>query len=236
MTTLALAPSPTRRDHLTRRVRLLVSATIAYNLFEAAFALVLGTRASSTALLGFGLDSVIEVSSAAALAWQFSARDHAVRQAREKTALRIIASSFFALAAYVGLDALRTLTGTGTDEPGHSLPGIVLAALSLLVMPVLSAVQRRAGRELGSTSAVADSKQTLLCTYLCAVLLAGLLANLLLNWTWADPVAALAISAVAVKEGRNTWLGKGCCAAPSAASAMAPGSQAAACGCSHGCD
>ncbi|BAU86630.1 cation efflux protein [Streptomyces laurentii] len=112
------------------------------------------------ALIGFGLDSVIEVSSAAAVAWQFSARDHAVREQREKTTLRIIAVSFFALAAYVTVDAVRALTGTGGAEP---VPGIVIAALSLAAMPFLSAAQRRAGRELGSASAVADSQQTLLC-------------------------------------------------------------------------
>ncbi|MFI1358116.1 hypothetical protein ACH4TV_31710 [Streptomyces sp. NPDC020898] len=110
-----------------------------------------------------GLGSVIEVSSAAAVAWQFSARDHAVREAREKAALRIIAGSFFVRAAYVTVDAVRA--PAGTRETNRSIPGIVLAALSLAVMPVLSTSQRRAGRELGSASAGADSKQTLLCTY-----------------------------------------------------------------------
>lgn len=210
MATASLGPSPARRDALARRIRLLVAATIAYNAVEAVVALTAGTLASSTALIGFGLDSVIEVSSAAAVAWQFSARDHALREAREKTALRIIALSFFALAAYVTVDALRALTGTG--EAASSVPGIVLAALSLAVMPVLSAAQRRAGRELGSASAVADSRQTLLCTYLSAVLLVGLALNATLGWSWADPVAALAIAAIAVKEGRDAWRGKGCCA------------------------
>ena len=127
---------------------------------------------SSSALIGFGLDSVIEISSAAAVAWQFSAKDP---ETREKTALRFIAFSFFALAAYVSVDAVLSLLGCGEARP--SLIGIVLAAASLVVMPVLSLAQRRAGRELGSLSAVADSKQTLLCTYLSAVLLAGLLLN-----------------------------------------------------------
>jgi divalent metal cation (Fe/Co/Zn/Cd) transporter len=230
--TLSLSASPTRRATLTRRVRLLVAATITYNVIEAVVAITVGTMASSTALVGFGLDSVIEVSSATAVAWQFSAREHAVREAREKTTLRIIALSFFALAAYVGVDSLRALTGTGRAD--HSLPGIVLAALSLAVMPILSAAQRRAGRELGSTSAVADSKQTLLCTYLSAVLLAGLLANLLFGWTWADPIAAVVIAAVALKEGRDTWKGKGCCAAPSAAS-VGEVAGADGCGCRRGC-
>ncbi|MET9091116.1 cation transporter [Streptomyces cyaneofuscatus] len=210
MTAISLGPSPARRDALARRIRLLVAATIAYNVIEAAVALTAGTIASSSALIGFGLDSVVEVSSATAVAWQFSARDHAMREAREKAALRIIAVSFFALAAYVSVDAVRALAGDGEAE--RSVTGIALAALSLAIMPFLSAAQRRAGRELGSASAVADAKQTLLCTYLSAVLLVGLLLNALLGWSWADPVAALAIAVIAVKEGRDAWRGRGCCA------------------------
>ncbi|GAB2742287.1 cation transporter [Streptomyces bullii] len=235
---IAIGLSPARRDALTRRIRLLVAATISYNVIEAAVALTAGTRASSTALVGFGLDSVIEVSSAAAVAWQFSARDHAVRQARERTTLRLIALSFFALAAYVTADAVRALAGAG--EADRSLTGIVLAALSLAVMPFLSAAQRKAGRQLGSASAVADSQQTLLCTYLSAVLLAGLLLNATLGWAWADPIAALVIAAVAVKEGRDAWQGSGCCAPQATPLPTTVGSQAtpdaAACGsCGHGC-
>lgn len=232
---LSLGPSPARRDALTRRIRLLVAATITYNVIEAIAAITAGTIASSTALIGFGLDSVIEVSSAAAVAWQFSARDHAVREAREHRTLRIIAVSFFALAAYVSFDAVRALTGTG--EADRSIPGIVIAALSLAIMPFLSAAQRRAGRELGSASAVADSKQTLLCTYLSAVLLLGLVLNATLGWSWADPIAALVIAAIAMKEGRDAWQGKGCCAPTS--STLAPSSadaEADACGCRPGCD
>ena len=161
---------------------------------------------SSSALIGFGLDSVIEVSSAAAVAWQFSAKDP---ETREKAALRFIAFSFFALAAYVCVDAVRSLLGFG--EPRPSIIGIALAAASLAVMPVLSLAQRRAGRELGSVSAVADSKQTLLCTYLSAALLVGLVLNAVLGWSWADPVAALVIAAVAVREGRSAWRGDPCC-------------------------
>ncbi|MEU6181975.1 cation transporter [Streptomyces coeruleorubidus] len=234
MTAISLGPSPARRDLLARRVRLLVAATITYNVIEAIVAITAGTLASSTALIGFGLDSIVEVSSAAAVAWQFSAREHAVREAREKATLRIIALSFFALAAYVAVDAVRALAGTGEAE--RSVPGIVLAALSLAVMPFLSAAQRRAGRELGSASAVADSKQTLLCTYLSAVLLVGLVLNATLGWSWADPIAALVIAAVAVKEGRDAWHGKGCCA-PSATAAPVIGAEAdGACGCRPGCD
>ncbi|MFF2864297.1 cation diffusion facilitator family transporter [Streptomyces rubiginosohelvolus] len=219
MTTLSLGPSPARRDALARRIRLLVAATIAYNVIEAVVALTAGTLASSSALIGFGLDSVIEVSSAAAVAWQFSAREHAVREARERTALRIIAVSFLALAAYVAVDAVRALAGTGEAEP--SPLGIAIAALSLAIMPFLSAAQRRAGREIGSASAVADSKQTLLCTYLSAVLLVGLILNAAFGWSWADPVAALAIAGIAVKEGREAWRGKGCCAPTAGSQACA---------------
>jgi divalent metal cation (Fe/Co/Zn/Cd) transporter len=190
---------------LRRRIRLLVAATITYNVIEAVVAISAGAAASSTALIGFGLDSVIEVASAAAVAWQFAGHDP---EAREKTALRIIAISFFALAAYVTVESVRALVSGGEAE--HSTVGLVLAALSLAVMPVLSHAQRRAGRELNSRSAVADSKQTLLCTYLSAVLLVGLGLNSLFGWSWADPVAALVIAAVAVKEGRDAWRGDAC--------------------------
>jgi len=200
------APARSRRDVLARRIRLLVAATITYNVVEAIVALAEGTRVSSTALVGFGLDSVIEVSSAAAVAWQFSAKDP---ETREKATLRFIAFSFFALAAYVSVDAVLSLLGLGEARP--SAIGIALATASLIVMPVLSLAQRRAGRELGSTSAVADSKQTLLCTYLSAALLVGLLLNAIVGWSWADPVAALVIAAIAVREGRNAWRGDPCC-------------------------
>jgi len=200
------APSGTRRAALERRIRLLVTATISYNVIEAVVALTEGTRVSSSALIGFGLDSVVEISSAAAVAWQFSAKDP---ETREKAALRFIAISFFTLAAYVAVDAVLSLLGLGEARP--SLIGIVLAAASLVVMPVLSLAQRRAGRELGSQSTVADSKQTLLCTYLSAILLVGLILNSLWGWSWADPVAALGIAAIAAREGVNAWRGDPCC-------------------------
>lgn len=202
----ASGPSPQRRRLLARRIRGFVAMTISYNVIEAVIALTEGTRVSSTALIGFGLDSVIEVSSAAAVAWQFASRDPA---AREKIALRVIAFSFFGLAFYVSVDSVRGLLGVGEAE--HSAIGIGLAAASLVIMPVLSWAQRRAGRELGSASAVADSKQTLLCTYLSAVLLVGLLLNSIFGWSWADPIAALVIAAIAVREGVNAWRGDTCC-------------------------
>lgn len=216
--------SADRRALLGRRIRMFVAATITYNVIEAIVALSEGTRVSSTALIGFGLDSVIEVSSAAAVAWQFAAPDP---ETRETTALRIIAFSFFGLAGYVTLDAIRSLLGAG--EAQHSTVGVVLAGLSLVIMPVLSYAQRRAGRELGSLSAVADSKQTLLCTYLSAVLLVGLALNSLLGWSWADPIAGLVIAAIAVKEGVNAWRGDTCCPAPG--SVLAAGVPGDECGC-----
>lgn len=216
-------PAPARRALLARRIRWFVAITIVYNVVEAIVAITAGTIASSTALIGFGLDSVIEVSSAAAVAWQFAGRDP---QARERIALRIIAVSFFVLATYVTVESVRSLVGGAHAE--HSTVGLVLAALSLAIMPVLSYAQRRAGRELGSRSAVADSKQTLLCTYLSAVVLVGLGLNSVFGWSWADPVAALVIAAIAVKEGRDAWRGDACCA-PSAAAMTATTGPAQAC-------
>ncbi len=210
MATIELKPQ--RRDVLARRVRLLAATTITYNIAEAVVAIIAGSVASSTALIGFGLDSLIEVSSAGALSWQFSAKDHAVRESRERLTLKLIALSFFALAAYVVVDSVLAFFGAGEASP--SPVGIGLAALSLVVMPFLSWAQRRAGRELGSASAVADSKQTLLCAYLSAVLLAGLLANSLFGWSWADPIAGLVIAGVALREGREAWRGEACGCAP----------------------
>ncbi|WP_285245605.1 cation transporter [Pseudarthrobacter sp. fls2-241-R2A-127] len=220
-----------RRRVLSRRIRLLAAATITYNVIEAAVALWAGGVADSSALIGFGLDSVIEVASALALSWQFSAKDP---ERREHLTLRIIAISFFALAAFVALDAIRSLAGTG--EARHSVAGIVIAALSLAIMPVLSWVQRRAGRELGSRTAVADSKQTLLCTYLSAVLLVGLILNSTLGWWWADAGAALVIAGIAVREGVNAWRGDACCTIPGSA-VEHPGQGADdCCGTGHAAD
>lgn len=195
-----------RTTALRGRVRLIVAATITYNVAEAVIAIAAGVAASSAALIGFGLDSIVEVLSAAAVAWQFSARDPA---AREHVALRVIAFSFFALAAYVVVEAVRSLSGVA--EPQESVVGIVLAAVSVVVMPALSWLERRTGRELGSPTVVADSQQTLLCAWLSAVLLVGLLLNATLGWSWADPLAALVIAAVAVREGREALRGDVCC-------------------------
>jgi len=224
-----VGPSVFRRRVLSRHIRYLVAATITYNVVEAVVALAEGTRVSSAALLGFGLDSVVEVSSAAAVAWQFAGRDP---ESRERIALKVIGGSFFALALFVTVDAVRSLLGSGEAE--HSSVGLVLAAVSLAVMPGLSYAQRRAGRELGSASAVADSKQTLLCTYLSAVLLVGLALNSLFGWSWADPIAALVIAAVAVKEGREAWAGDNCCS-PASALRLTSADSDDACACAPGC-
>jgi divalent metal cation (Fe/Co/Zn/Cd) transporter len=221
-----------RASTLRRRVRLVVAATISYNVVEAVIAIAAGTAASSAALNGFGLDSAVEVLSAAAIAWQFSARDH---ESREAVALRIVAFSFFALAAYVTFDAARAFAGV--SEPEHSSIGIALAAVSLVIMPALSWFERRTGRELGSASVVADSKQTLICAYLSGVVLAGLVLNSLLDWWWADPLAALAISGFAVREGLEAWRGDACAMSKNAVLTRPDMASAAGCGsaCASSC-
>lgn len=201
----AVASDPLRKRQLQRRIRWVVAATIGYNVIEAVIALTAGTVASSTALVAFGLDSIVEVLSAAAVAWQFSARDP---ESRERVALRVIAFSFFGLAAYVIIDTGLSLSTGAIAE--HSTVGIVLSAASLVVMPVLSWLERRAGRELGSVTTVADSRQTLLCAYLSGALLIGLLLNTLFGWAWADSVAALVIAGWAIKEGIEAWRGDAC--------------------------
>ncbi|GAB3853318.1 cation transporter [Micromonospora andamanensis] len=197
--------TPQRRAALSRRSLWLAYATAGYNLLEGLVAVAAGAAASSTALIGFGLDSFVEVSSAAVLIWQFRSR---VPEDRERLALRLIGLSFFALAAWVVFDALRALLGSGEAEA--SPVGIGLAVASLIVMPLLVAAKRRTGRELGSATVMADSTQTLLCTYLSAVLLVGLLVNALWGWSWADPIAGLVIAGVAVREGVQAWRGEHC--------------------------
>lgn len=194
-----------RRHVLERRIRWIVTATIAYNLIEAVVAILAGTVASSAALIGFGLDSTIEVLSAAAVAWQFTRREP---EKWEKATLRVIAVAFFALAAYVTVTSLLALLGHVNVE--HSTLGMVIAALSVVIMPFLSLAERRAGRELGSATAVADSKQTLICTYLSAAVLIGLLLNSLFGWWWADSIAGLVIAGFAVREGIEAWRGDAC--------------------------
>ena len=189
-----------------RRAQLLAAASVSYNLVEAAVAIAAGLVAGSVALAGFGLDSIVEVASGLIVLWQFR---HPLPESRERTALRLMAVSFFALAAYVTVESVRALMVGHAPDP--SPVGIGLAVASLAVMPLLSWAQRRTGRALGSNAVVADSTQTLLCTYLSAVLLLGLVLNATLGWHWADPIAGLVIAAVAAKEGRDAWRGEGCC-------------------------
>jgi divalent metal cation (Fe/Co/Zn/Cd) transporter len=197
--------TPSRRRVLARRAQLLAGASVLYNVAEGIIAVAAGTIASSSALVGFGLDSAVEVASGLIILWQFH---HPMPESRERRAQRLIAVSFFALAAYIGYESISALL-IGA-RPETSIVGIVLAVASLAIMPLLSLVQRRTGRELNSGAVVADSTQTLLCTYLSAVLLIGLLANTLLGWWWLDPIAALVIAAVAIREGRENWRGDTC--------------------------
>lgn len=195
----------TQRSRLRRRALWLAWATVAWNTIEAVVAISAGSAAGSIALVSFGLDSVIEVASAVVIIWQFSGRD----EQREQRALRLIALSFFALAAYVSIRAVVDLA-TG-HRPDVSTVGIALAAVSLIVMPVLATAKRRTAAALGSVTVAADSQQTWLCTYLSAVLLAGLVLNATVGWWWADPIAGLMIAALAVREGRDAWNGDTCC-------------------------
>lgn len=195
------------RTRLGRRAQLLAATSVSYNVVEAVVAIAAGLVAGSVALIGFGLDSIVEVSSGAIILWQFR---HRLPESRERTALRLMALSFFALAAYVTVESVRALSSGA--EPEASGVGICLAIASLVIMPFLSWAQRRTGRQLGSSTVVADSTQTLLCTYLSAVLLLGLVLNATLGWAWADPIAGLIIAAVAVKEGLEAWRGDNCCA------------------------
>jgi len=216
--------SADRRSVLNRRSLWLAYATAGYNMLEGLVAIAAGAAASSAALVGFGLDSFVEVSSALVVIWQFRAR---VPEARERLALRLIAVSFFVLAGWVGFSAVRALLGAAEAQP--SPVGIGLAAVSLVVMPLLAWAKRRTGKDLNSATVVADSTQTLLCTYLSAVLLIGLGLNAWLGWTWADSVAALAIAGVAVKGGVQAWRGEQC------DDCVLSASGESSCGCGPGC-
>jgi divalent metal cation (Fe/Co/Zn/Cd) transporter len=199
---MTTAMTAERRHVLHRRVRWIVGFTITYNVIEAVVALTAGSMASSAALIGFGLDSVVEVASAAAVAWQFTRADP---ERWERATVRAIAIAFFALATYVTVDAVLTLTGRVEVE--HSPLGIGIATASIIVMPALAWIETRTGRELGSRSVLADAKQLLLCVYLSGTVLIGLLANSLFGWVWADSVAALVVTALAVREGAEAWRG-----------------------------
>jgi divalent metal cation (Fe/Co/Zn/Cd) transporter len=193
-----------------RRARLLAWLGIGWHAIEALIAMTAGIAAGSIALVGFGADSVVEGGAGVIVLWRFSKRrahtDHAERRAQQ-----LIAASFFAIAAYIAVDSLRTLAAS--DHPGASWVGIALAAITLAVMPMLAAAKARVGERLGSSAARSEGRQNLLCAYLSAGLLAGLGANAFLGWWWADPAAALLIAAVALNEGREAWRGEACCEA-----------------------
>lgn len=187
---------------LVRRGLRLEYLTIAWNVVEAAVAVTAGIAAGSIALVGFGLDSLVEVFAASVVVWELKG----ARDERRERALRLIAISFFVLAAYVTVEAVRYLI-VGS-EAGESLVGIVLAAVSLAVMPILAIAKRRTGRRLGSPTLLADATETLLCSYLSAILLVGLVLNAAVDWWWADPLAALGIAYLAVREGLEAWRGE----------------------------
>ena len=191
------------------RGRSLEYLTIAWNSLEAFLAVILGLMAGSIALIGFGIDSVIEVSSGVALLWRLH-MDHHVhrREQTEARALKLVGLSFVALAAYVAYDAISSLVRK--DAPEESFPGIVLAALSLIAMPILARAKRRVAAEITSRALQADARQTDICAYLSAILLAGLALNATLGWWWADPVAALAMTPIIAKEGREALRGETC--------------------------
>lgn len=193
----------TRRTAV-HRARALNVVTIAWNGIEGVVALVAGVAAGSISLVGFGLDSAIEVSAALALAWRLRQERRAdCTQPSDRVAVRMIAGSFAVLAAWVAVEAIRDLADH--HEPEASAVGIAVASLSLLAMPVLARAKRRLAPVLGSAAVVADARQTYLCALLSAVLLVGLAANAALDWWWADPVAGLAIAALAAREAVRTW-------------------------------
>jgi divalent metal cation (Fe/Co/Zn/Cd) transporter len=205
---LAPGPAPAERVRLERRTRLLAWAGIGWHVVEFAIALVAGLAAGSIALIGFGADSLIEALAGGVVLWLFSGRRRGSSTA-ERRAQQLIAVSFFLLAGYVGVEALRTLVNVA--HPAASWVGIGLAAFTAATMPLLAYAKRRLGNQLRSAATVKEAAQTQLCAYLSIALLLGLGANALGGWWWADPLTALFISAVALKEGRESWRGEGCC-------------------------
>ncbi len=193
------------RSVLERRARRLAWLTIVWNVVEAVVAIGSGLVAASLALVGFGIDSTIEVFAAVVVLWRLRGVD----EEREQHALKLIAVSFFVLATYVTVEAIRDLI---SDSDARTSPvGIGLAIASLIVMPVLAVAKSRTGTALGNRTVIADAAETKLCTYLSVILLAGLLLDATLNWWWADPVAALGIAVLAFREGREAWAGDDCC-------------------------
>jgi divalent metal cation (Fe/Co/Zn/Cd) transporter len=199
------------RPILVQRGLRLNYLTIGYNTLEAIVALVAGIIAGSVALVGFGIDSVIEVSASLAAQWRLrSDFDPDRRERVEKVTMRIIGGTFLALAIYVAYDSLHTILLR--EEPAGSLPGVVLLVLSVIVMPVLARAKRRVAAGLRSGALTADAKQTSLCAYLSVIALAGVALTTMLGWWWADPVAALAMVPIITKEGLEGLRGESACA------------------------
>lgn len=205
MTELALA-----RHTIAQRGKRLEYFTIVWNSLEGIIAVVAGIIAGSISLVGFGVDSFIEVTSGTALLWRMSVdADEHRRERIEHTTLRIVGACFLALAGYVGYEAVSNLVAR--QAPAHSLAGIILACVSLVVMPLLSRAKRRVAADLNSAAMNADAKQTEFCTYLSAILLGGLLLNAVYDLWWADPIAALAMVPIIAKEGIDGLRGDTCC-------------------------
>ena len=197
------------RTVVVRRGRRLEYFTVAWNALEGLVAVIAGAVAGSISLVGFGIDSFIEVTSGGVLLWRMSVdADVQRRERNERRALKIVGSCFLALAAYITYESAMDLWSK--KAPEHSIPGIVLACVSLVVMPLLSRAKRRVGRALGSAAMHADAKQTEFCTYLSGILLAGLLLNALSGFWWADPVASLIMVPIIAKEGIEGLQGKAC--------------------------
>jgi divalent metal cation (Fe/Co/Zn/Cd) transporter len=195
------------REPLVRRAKLLAWLGIGWHGIEAAIAVIAGVAAGSIALIGFGADSLVEAFAGFTLIWRFGS-SRAGSESAEVRAQKLIGASFFLIAAYVAVEAVRTISGG--DHPGASYVGIALAAITLATMPLLAAAKARVGERLGSSATKSEGRQNLLCAYLSAALLVGLGANALFGWWWADPVTALVIAGVAVNEGREAWRGEAC--------------------------
>jgi divalent metal cation (Fe/Co/Zn/Cd) transporter len=195
------------RLRLVRRARLLAGLGLGWHVIEAVIAVTAGLAAGSIALVGFGVDSVVEGGAGIIVLWRFSAR-HSASEGKERRAQRLIAVSFFVIAAYIAVEATRTLVGG--DHPEASWIGIGLAGVTLWTMPPLASAKARVGYQLGSSATHSEGRQNLLCAYLSAGLLLGLGLNALVGWWWADPIAALLIAGVAVREGREAWRGESC--------------------------
>jgi divalent metal cation (Fe/Co/Zn/Cd) transporter len=210
LTLVPVGPAPAEQARLERRARLLAWGGIGWHIVEFAIAIAAGLAAGSIALIGFGADSLVEALAGGVVLWLFTGTRRG-SSAAERRAQQLIAASFFLLAAYVGGEALRTLINGNHPDP--SWVGIGLAAFTAPTMPLLAYGKRRIGNQLHSAAAVKEAAQTQLCAYLSIALLLGLGANALAGWWWADPLTALVIAAVAVKEGRESWRGEGydCC-------------------------